>query len=148
VKRTIQLTIDCAEPDRLARFWALALDYVPEEPPGGFPSWVEYWRSRGVSENELGGEGYDSIVDPSGVGPRIWFQPVPEPKLVKNRVHLDLMVSGGGGVPLAARQSRVNAEVARLEAAGATRVGVVPTTAREHYGVAMLDPEGNEFDVG
>jgi Glyoxalase-like domain len=42
------------------------------------------------------------LVDPDGVRPRIWFQPVPKSKVVKNRVHLDLGVSGGRRVPLAA----------------------------------------------
>ncbi|HVB13481.1 MAG TPA: VOC family protein [Candidatus Dormibacteraeota bacterium] len=143
----VQLTVDCADPDRLARFWALALGYLPEEPPRGFESWAEYWISRGVPQAELAG-GYDSIVDPDGVLPRIWFQQVPEGKVVKNRLHLDLEVGGGRADPLPIRKRRVDAEVARLEQAGAIRVGVIATTARDHYAVAMRDPEGNEFDVG
>jgi len=94
VATTIQVTIDCADPGRLARFWADALGYGLEEPPDGFASWQEYWVSRGLPPEEVE-DGYDSIVDPDGVRPRIWFQPVPEPKVVKNRVHLDLGVSGG-----------------------------------------------------
>ncbi len=46
------------------------------------------------------------------------------------------------------RKQRVDAELARWEQAGAVRVGVIPTTARDHYIVAMRDPEANEFDVG
>jgi hypothetical protein len=99
----IQVTIDCADPDRLARFWAEALGYRLEAPPDGFESWQAYWVSRGLPEEEVEG-GYDAIVDPEGVRPRIWFQPVPEGKVVKNRVHLDLGVSGGRGVPLATRR--------------------------------------------
>src|SRR5918993_5542083 len=104
----MQVTIDCADPGRLARFWATALGYRLEEPPDGFASWQEDWVSRGLPPEE-GEDGYDSIVDPDGMGPRVWFQPVPEAKVVKNRVHPDLDVG------------------------------------RDHYGVAMQDPEGNEF---
>src|SRR5918994_4351983 len=105
----IQVTIDCADPDRLARFWAEALGYRLQEPPDGFDSWQAYWVSRGLPPEEVE-DGYDAIVDPDGVGPRIWFQQVPEGKVVKNRLHLDLDVGGGRGAPLAARRERVDAE--------------------------------------
>ena len=88
----MQVTIDCADPGRLAHFWATALGYQLEQPPDGFPSWRDYWVSRGFPPEEFEDDGYDSIVDPDGVGPRVWFQPVPEAKVVKNRVHLDLAV--------------------------------------------------------
>ena len=140
----IQVTIDCADPGRLARFWADALGYRLEEPPDGFASWQDYWVSRGLPPEEVE-DGYDSIVDPDGVRPRIWFQPVPEPKVVKNRVHLDLGVSGGRQVPLATRRRRVDAEAERLVAAGATRLRVLSEEAVDHYAVVMADPEGNEF---
>jgi hypothetical protein len=144
----IQVTIDCADPDRLARFWAEALGYRLEEPPDGFATWGAYWASRGLPAEELGdADGYDAIVDPEGVRPRIWFQPVPEPKTVKNRVHLDLGVSGGRGVPLATRRRLVDAEVERLVAAGATRRTVLFREGVDHYGVVLADPEGNEFCV-
>jgi catechol 2,3-dioxygenase-like lactoylglutathione lyase family enzyme len=143
---SIQVTIDCADPDRLARFWAQALGYRLEEPPDGFATWEQYWVSRGLPAEEAEG-GYDAIVDPDGVRPRIWFQPVPEPKTVKNRVHLDLGVSGGRGVPLATRRQRVDAEAERLVAAGASRRNVLYTEGVDHYAVVMLDPEGNEFCV-
>ena len=140
----IQVTIDCADPGRLARFWADALGYRLEEPPDGFASWQDYWVSRGLPPEEVE-DGYDSIVDPGGVRPRIWFQPVPEPKVVKNRVHLDLGVSGGRKVALATRRRRVDAEAGRLVAAGATRLRVLSEEAVDHYAVVMADPEGNEF---
>jgi hypothetical protein len=140
----IQVTIDCADPGRLARFWAEALGYQLEEPPAGFETWQAYWVSRGLPEEEVE-DGYDSIVDPERVGPRIWFQPVPEPKVVKNRVHLDLGVSGGREVPLATRRQRVDAEADRLVGAGATRLRVLAEEAVDHYGVVLQDPEGNEF---
>src|SRR5215813_5992797 len=81
---SFQLVIDCADPEPLARFWAAALRYELEPPPAGFGSWDEYWRDVGVPEDELG-VGADCIIDPSGRGPRIWFQVVPERKTVKNR---------------------------------------------------------------
>jgi hypothetical protein len=140
----IQVTIDCADPDLLARFWAEALHYQMEEPPDGFDTWQAYWVSRGLPAEEIE-DGYDSVVDPEGVGPRIWFQPVPEGKVVKNRVHLDLAVSGGRTVPLATRQERVDAEADRLVAAGATRLRVLSVEGVDHYGVVLQDPEGNEF---
>ena len=140
----IQVTIDCADPGRLARFWAEALGYQLEEPPAGFETWQAYWVSRGLPEEEVE-DGYDSIVDPERVGPRIWFQPVPEPKVVKNRVHLDLGVGGGREVPLATRRQRVDAEADRLVGAGATRLRVLAEEAVDHYGVVLQDPEGNEF---
>ena len=140
----IQVTIDCADPGRQARFWADALGYRLEEPPDGFASWQDYWVSRGLPPEEVE-DGYDSIVDPDGVRPRIWFQPVPEPKVVKNRVHLDLGVSGGRQVLLATRRRLVDAEAERLVAAGATRLRVLSEEAVDHYAVVMADPEGNEF---
>jgi hypothetical protein len=68
------------------------------------------------------GIGDDRIIDPAGHGPRIWFQVVPEGKTVKNRLHLDIGVSGGRSVPIEVRRQRVDAEAARLAAAGATIV--------------------------
>ena len=67
-----QLVIDCADPDRLARFWAAALHYELEPAPDGFDSWDDYYRDLGVGEEDLG-IGEDSIADPHGEGPRIWF---------------------------------------------------------------------------
>ena len=90
----IQVTFDCAEPARLARFWASALNYQLEDPPAGHDTWATYWRSIGIPEDEIDEEP-ESAVDPDGVGPRIWFQQVPEPKTIKNRVHLDLGSSCG-----------------------------------------------------
>jgi hypothetical protein len=87
------------------------------------------------------------IIDPAGGGPRIWFQVVPEPKTAKNRLHLDVHVSGGRAVPLATRRQRVDAEARRLAGLGATVTGSLTEEGFEHYGVAMKDPEGNEFDI-
>ncbi|MBI0298892.1 VOC family protein [Streptomyces sp. PRKS01-29] len=149
-KLTLQLTIDCAEPRRMVAFWAEALGYVPEPPPGGHATWREYWADRGVPAEELppgAGEMPESIVDPEGQGPRVWFQQVPEPKVTKNRLHLDLKVGGGRGVPLAVRTERVTATVDRLKEAGATVLRIMDEPEMEHYGVVLQDPEGNEFCV-
>jgi hypothetical protein len=140
----IQLVIDCADPERLAAFWTGALGYRLEEPPDGTESWQAYWTARGLPPEEVE-DGYYAIVDPEGVRPRIWFQPVPEPKVVKNRLHLDLGVGGGRQVPLATRRQRVDAEAERLTAAGASRLRVLSGEAEGHYAVVMADPEGNEF---
>ena len=128
------------------RFWAAALGYELEPPPAGFASWDDYWRDVGVPEADLGIDA-DRIIDPDGGGPRIWFQVVPERKTVKNRLHLDVHVSGGRAVPIETRRQRVDAEARRLADLGATMVGVLSDEGIDHYGVAMKDPEGNEFDV-
>ena len=141
-----QLVIDCASPDPLAHFWAEALHYVVEPPPTGFDSWDDYYRSIGVPEDELG-IGADSIVDPNGEGPRIWFQVVPEKKSIKNRLHIDVRASGGHGTSLESRRELIEAEAARLVALGATRLRTASEEDLDHYAVAMADPEGNEFDV-
>ncbi|WP_407924528.1 VOC family protein [Actinomadura physcomitrii] len=119
----MQLVIDCVDPERMVAFWCETLGYVPEPPPDGHTSWRKYWTALGVPEAELpagAGEASESIIDPAGQGPRVWFQCVPEPKVVKNRVHLDLKVSGGRGVPMGVRVQRANVTVERLTGAGAT----------------------------
>jgi catechol 2,3-dioxygenase-like lactoylglutathione lyase family enzyme len=146
VSVNFQLVIDCADADRLARFWAAALGYQLEPPPEGFATWDDYYRDLGVPEDELG-VGEDRISDPDGHGPQIWFQVVPETKAIKNRLHLDILVSGGRAVPLETRKQRVDAEAARLAGLGATIVRALREEGLDHYGVAMKDPEGNEFDI-
>lgn len=143
-----QLVIDCADPERLTQFWAEALGYVPEPVPDGFASWDDYWRSIGLPEDMLG-HGTDSLIDPEGHGPRIWFQVVPDTKTIKNRLHLDVKASGGRTFPLEIRKQRVDAEAARLAGLGATLVSDLqdPEPGLDHYAVAMRDPEGNEFDI-
>ncbi len=79
-----------------------------------------------MPEDELG-IGADCIIDPGGRGPRIWFQVVPERKAVKNRLHLDVGVSGGRAVPIETRRHRVDAEASRLAGLGAMIVGVLST---------------------
>ncbi|MDH6706424.1 hypothetical protein P3T27_003147 [Kitasatospora sp. MAA19] len=69
---------------------------------------------------------------------------MPEPEATKNRLHLDLGVSGGRGVPFATRKVRALAEVAHLERAGASRPRVEGSGS---CSVVMQDPEGDEFCV-
>ena len=142
-----QLVIDCSDPDRLARFWAQALRYELEPAPAGFESWDEYYRDLGVDEEDLD-IGEDSIVDPQRHGPRIWFQRVPEGKTVKNRLHLDVSVTGGDrSIPIETRKARVDAEAQRLVDLGATLIRDLSEPGLDHYAVAMNDPEGNVFDI-
>jgi hypothetical protein len=139
----IQVVIDCADPARLAEFWARALRYTLQDPPEGFASWQDFLRAQQVPESEWNSA--SAVVDPDGLGPRIFFQRVPEAKTAKNRVHLDLDASGGLATPIEERRERVRAEVARLAPFGAVQQGEF-----EEYGgffVVMRDPEGNEFCV-
>ena len=104
--------------------------------------------SIGVPEGELRGvTDPESIDDPKGEGPRIWFHAVPEAKTCKNRLHFDIKASGSRDLPLATRKDKVEVEVARLVNLGAARLETLYEEGVDHYGVAMADPEGNEFDV-
>ena len=141
-----QLVIDCADPDRLARFWAAALGYDLAPPPAGFPTWNDYYRDLGIPEEDLSA-GADRISDPRGHGPAIWFHVVPEAKTVKNRLHLDIHASGQRTDPFEMRRQRVHAEASRLAGLGATITGVLYQEGLDHYAVGMKDPEGNEFDI-
>lgn len=120
------LGCDADDPQGIAAFWALALGYVTEP-------------------------GYDdpdnaSIIDPDGIGPAIGFLRVPEGKTAKNRMHIDIRISGEGPWEMAEREQLIRDKVRTLVSAGATAV------REETYGpelghVVMLDPEGNEFCV-
>ena len=142
----IGLTFDCADPDTLARFWMLALRYVEKPPPPDFATWSDYYRSIGVPEDELE-DGLDLIMDPDDIGPRVWFQKVPEGKTAKNRLHIDLNISGGRAVGPEVRKNQVDSEVSRLVDAGASILRVLDDPTVDHYAVVLADPEGNEFCV-
>ncbi|QEV16202.1 VOC family protein [Streptomyces alboniger] len=137
--KQFQVTFDCAEPERVARFWCEALGYVVPPPPAGFASWDEFDRSLPA---ERRGSAF-ACVDPSGVGPRLFFQRVPEGKVVKNRVHLD--VRAGAGLVGEERLAVLEAECARLVALGAVRVRLLPADGVEESCIVMQDVEGNEF---
>jgi hypothetical protein len=142
----IQIVLDCADPDRLTRFWSTALGYVAEPPPPGYDSWEAFATEVGIPPDRW--NDYGAVVDPDRAGPRLFFQRVPEPKTVKNRMHVDVNVSGGPGTPIGERRRRVDAEVERLTAAGATVLDPAPRGDGEReYWVTLADPEGNEFCV-
>jgi hypothetical protein len=137
------LTIDCAEPAKVAAFWALALGYVERPPPEGYDSWEAWLGEQNVPEEEWDDGAY--LLDPDGVGPSLSFLRVPEPKTVKNRVHLDVQIGGGRQTPWEQRWPRVLEEKERLVAAGATVVGEALSADGRPDHLVMADPEGNEF---
>jgi hypothetical protein len=142
-----QVVFDAADPHALAAFWADALHYEHEDidafvgglvDAGHVPPEVTIeidgqrrWRSVASLRHP------DDPVDERGfgLGRRILFQAVPEPKTVKNRVHLDLLVGPDAH----------DAEVERVVALGATVVRV--QDGGEGRWTLLTDPEGNEFDV-
>jgi Glyoxalase-like domain len=137
----VQVVFDAADPNRLAAFWGEAIGYQEEDPPGGFASWEAWAEANHIPPERFGDRA--SRVDPDGVGPRLYFQRVPEPKTAKNRVHLDLSVSGGWATPIEERRRRIAAAAEQAVAAGATRLKAYDE-AGQHW-VVLQDPEGNEF---
>ncbi|WP_330271335.1 VOC family protein [Lentzea sp. NBC_00516] len=120
--KQIQVTFDCTEPPRVAQFWAEVLGYDAQPDTDG--SW-------------------SACNDPTGVGPRLFFQRVPEGKTVKNRVHID--VRAGSGMVGRDRLAALQAERARLEAIGAVCVRVMVADEENESCIVMQDVEGNEF---
>jgi hypothetical protein len=137
--KQIQVTFDCAEPERVARFWCDVLGYVAPPPPEGFDSWESFERTLSP---ELRGSWF-ACVDPSGTGPRLYFQRVPEGKVAKNRLHLDVRV--GTGLVGEERLAALEAECARLIVLGAARVRLLPADDANESCLVMQDIEGNEF---
>src|SRR3954467_8101529 len=121
--KEFQVTFDCAEPERVARFWCEVLGY----------------------EFSSSDEGSAACADPAGVGPRLFFQRVPEGKAVKNRVHLDVRV--GTGLVGEERVAALETECARLVALGAVRVRLLRADGFNESCLVMQDIEGNEFDL-
>ena len=113
------IVVDCRHPASLARFWAAALDDHDIAPYD--EAAMEQLRAKGIDDPED-----DPTVLLTGT-PRIWFQLVPESKIAKNRVHLDLTAD------------HPEQELARLTGLGAT------VTHRLEHWVELADPEGNEF---
>jgi predicted enzyme related to lactoylglutathione lyase len=113
----LAVIVDCHDPERQAEFWAHALSYkVSHRNPGEF-----------------------QVSDPAAAGVSLYFMKVPEPKVGKNRLHLDVATAGP-----------MEDEVARLAEAGATLVEVRQDPAsldNPDTWTVMLDPEGNEFCV-
>ena len=122
--REFQVTFDCAEPARVARFWCEVLGYV-------------------VPPSAEGETSCSACVDPTGEGPRLFFQRVPEGKVVKNRVHLDVRV--GTGLVGDERLAALEAERARLTPLGASHVRTLLADDENESCIVMQDVEGNEF---
>ncbi|GAB3686674.1 VOC family protein [Angustibacter aerolatus] len=138
--RTVQIVFDAANPRAVGDFWADVLGYVMDPPPPGFDTWEDALAAWHVPEDQW--DRAWAIVDPDGVGPRVFIQKVPEGKTVKNRVHLDVRVSSADDdVPT--REAAVLAETERLEGLGATRVDWIEEQGK-HF-MVLRDPEGNEF---
>ena len=112
----LNITVDCADAAKVARFWAA----------------VTGWELK-LAYDESPGQPEFSVGPPPAGGVRLYFVPVPELKVVKNRVHLDVIPAGDQG-----------AEIARLVELGASVAGGQPADAGW---VVMADPEGNEFCV-
>ncbi|MFE6099173.1 VOC family protein [Streptomyces laurentii] len=137
--KKFQVTFDCAEPVRLAHFWCEVLGYVMKPPPEGFADWDAYTRSLPPDERPTA----FACTDPSGEGPRVLFMKVPEGKVVKNRVHLDVRV--GTGLVGEERLAVLEAECVRLEALGAVRGTLLKADGVNESCQVMQDIEGNEF---
>ncbi len=136
-----EVSFDCADPASLSRFWVVALDYKLQDPPSSFSSWDEWLRQSDIPEENW--YDFSIAVDPAGVKPDLYFQKVPEGKIVKNRLHIDIKISAGPGTPASERARIIGPKVQQLLELGATQLRV----GDEHgsYWVVMADPEGNEF---
>ena len=108
------VTLDCADAPALARFWGAVL-------------------GRRVAENATPEHAVLPAGDGGAGGPRIAFNKVPEPKVVKNRVHLDIV------------SDTFEAETERLLSLGAQKLNEVE--AGNSRWVTFADIEGNEFDL-
>jgi len=140
----ISITLDAADPALLARFWSAALGYVEASPPTGWSTWENWFREHDVPKSEWNDGA--AIEDPLGNGPSISILKVAEPKTAKNRLHLDLQVSGGRHVDSEVRSSRIEATVSSL-----IEMDAIVVKRHIHQGrldhVVLADPEGNEFCV-
>jgi hypothetical protein len=137
--KQVQVTFDCASPRAVAEFWKAVLGYVDPPAPPGFDSWDAYDASLPVESRDSAW----ACQDPDGVGPRLFFQRVPETKTVKNRVHLDVRV--GLGLTGDQRLAALEAEAARLEPLGAQRLYLMTADEENESCLVMQDVEDNEF---
>ena len=152
MSRHVQVTFDAHDPAAVSTFWRDVLGYVHPGPPGvdlpegadPLAAWGDFLARIGVPEDQRNTR--SAIEDPDGPGPRLFFQQVPEDKVVKNRLHLDVPVGGGREQPWDVRWPRVLAAATRLTAAGATVIRPVPADGTPDH-LMMADPEGNEFCV-
>jgi hypothetical protein len=150
MSRHIQVTFDAHDPRALSSFWRDVLGYVHPGPPGvdlpegadPLAAWDDFLEKLGVPEDQRNTR--SAIEDPDGRGPRVFFQQVPEDKVAKNRVHLD--VRAAPGLQGDERMAALEVECDRLVALGAARLQrfePAPPMSAGH--IVMTDPEGNEF---
>jgi hypothetical protein len=62
-----QVTFDCADPRRMAKFWAQALGYKEQDPPEGWDSWEAWAADQGIPREQF--DSMSAVVDPAGHGP-------------------------------------------------------------------------------
>ncbi len=150
MSRQLQVTFDARDPRTLSCFWRDVLGYVHPAPPGvelpagadPLAAWDEFLERSGVPRDERNSG--SALQDPDGPGPRLFFQQVPEDKVAKNRVHLD--VRAAPGLQGDERMAALEAECRRLVTLGATRVRRHEPAAPMSAGfIVLTDPEGNEF---
>ena len=135
----IELTMDCADAAGLAEFWKGAVGYAETPPPAPYTSQAEYIEAS-IDPEDDDGLRVRWLSDPDKVAPNLCLLEVPEPKTVKNRLHMDLNVAGEGTPD--EQWEHIKDVAARLEGRGATVLAEY-----DHHHVAMADPEGNEFDL-
>jgi hypothetical protein len=123
--RLHDVVFDCHRPSALARFWAGVLEGYDIAPYDDAE--IDRLRSIGIDDIE---DDPNVLVEAPGTEPRLCFQLVPESKVAKNRVHLDL------------RCDDLETETARLVELGAR---VLSTTGPSDDWIVLADPEGNEF---
>ena len=150
MSRQLQITFDARDPRALSSFWRDVLGYVHPAPPGvdvpegadPLAAWDDFLASVGVPQEQRNTR--SAIEDPAGLGPRLFFQQVPEGKVAKNRLHLDIRAAPG--LAGAQRMAGLEDECTRLISLGAKRVRrVEPEPPMSDGFIVMTDPEGNEF---
>ncbi len=136
---TIQIAIDAADAYALANFWAAVTGYEMEDHHDMINELLAAGVVTEADTIEIDGRRHwataSACRDPEGKGPRLLFQHVPEPKTIKDRIHLDLHVG----------PERRDAEVERILALGATKLW--DGSQGPQSWVTLADPEGNEFCV-
>jgi glyoxalase superfamily protein len=132
-----QVTFDCADPHAQAAFWAQVYGATVEDHAEFVDRLVAAGRMPAEERVEVGGRSAFRDVAACRLGdggePRLFFQRVPEGKVAKNRLHLDIHVD----------PQDKEAEAQRLVGLGAKIVG--RTTDRGPLAITLQDPEGNEF---
>jgi hypothetical protein len=150
MSRQIQVTFDAYDPGALSNFWRDVLGYVHPAPPGvelpegadPLAAWDDFLEKAGVPKEERNRAA--AVEDPDGKGPRLFFQRVPEGKVAKNRVHLDVRTAPE--LRGDERMGALEAECDRLVKLGGTRIRRFEPQPPMSLGfIVMADPEGNEF---